>query len=414
MSKEIKIGVFGCDRGLAYARLFNAEDAIEMVAFCDKKENRLQEAMNRYPGIPGFADFDEFMAYGKEHGMNAVFLANYFHEHAPFAIKVMEAGMAALSECLPASTLKQCVELVRAKERLNGKYMFCENYPFMVGNLELTRLCHEGTLGTVMYVEGEYNHHDGPHSLYARSQGKYHWRNWEPRCFYLSHSLGPLMMMVDGIPRYVSCQAAVSKLQKERFTFRAISDGMAQMLCKFDNGTVARFGGCNGIASGYSAYRVFGDLGAAEWGGQTNRQIRLNYKGWTCPDGVPDFQQYEPLNNVCKYDPRVAAGLSAGHGGSDYLVVQNIIAYLRDGVEPYFDVYKAAAIAATACVSLKSCMNNGELYKIPDFHNEEEMKEVENDDLTPFYDDEGHGGTYKPSLEYTPDQFDKVGVFVET
>jgi predicted dehydrogenase len=411
MSKEIKIGVFGCDRGLAYARLFANEDAIEMVAFCDKKEDRLQKAMERFPGIPGFASFDEFMAYGKEHGMNAVFLANYFHEHAPFAIKVMEAGMAALSECLPASTLKQCCELVRAKERLNGKYMFCENYPYMVGNLELTHLCHEGTLGTVMYLEGEYNHHDGPSDLYARSKGKYHWRNWEPRCFYLSHSLAPLMMMVDGIPRYVSAQAAVSQIQKEMFTFRAISDGMAQMLCKFDNGSVARFSGCNGIASGYSAYRAFGDKGAAEWGGQTNRQVRLNYKGWTCPPGVPDLQYYEPTRYVCARDPRVAKGLSAGHGGSDYIVVQNIIAYLRDGVEPYFDVYKAAAIAATACLSLKSCMNNGEMFKIPDFHSEEEMKEVENDDLTPFYDDEGHGGTYKPSLEYTPDQFDRVGVY---
>ena len=413
MSKEIKIGIFGCSRGMNYADLMAKDDAFEIVAFCDKNEERLARATGNYPGIPGFATFDEFMAYGKEHGMNAVFLANYFHEHAPYAIKVMEAGMAALSECLPAATLKQCCELVRATERLNGKYMFCENYPFMTGNIELTRLCHEGSLGTVMYLEGEYNHHDGPHALYGRSKGKYHWRNWEPRCYYLSHSLAPLMMMVDGMPRYVSAQAAVSEVQKEKFPFRAITDGMAQMLCKFDNGSVARFSGCNGIASGYSGYRAFGDKGSAEWGRHTDRKIRLYYSSWNNPEGTTELEYYEPTKSVCAYDPRVAAGLSAGHGGSDYIVVQNIKEFLIDGKEPYFNVYRAAAIAATAALSLKSCMNNGEMFKIPDFHSEEEMKEVENDDLTPFYDDEGHGGTYKPSLEYTPERFAQVGVYEE-
>ncbi|MBQ2513488.1 MAG: Gfo/Idh/MocA family oxidoreductase [Clostridia bacterium] len=411
MSKEIRIGVFGCSRGMNYAKLFAQDDTFEIVAFCDKNEERRRRAAETYPDIPVFPDFDGFISYGAEHGMNAVFLANYFHEHAPYAIKVMEAGMAALSECLPAATLKQCCDLVRTTERLGGKYMFCENYPFMTGNLELTRLCREGTLGTVMYLEGEYNHHDDPAALYGRSQGRYHWRNWEPRCYYLSHSLAPLMAMSGGIPRYVSAQAAVSQLQKERFTFRAVSDGMAQMLCKFDNGAVARFSGCNGIASGYSAYRAFGDRGAAEWGAHTDRKIRLHFSSWNCPEGVPETQFYDPAESVCRTDPDVAKGLSAGHGGSDYLVVRKIVAFLRDGVMPYFDVYRAAAISATAALALKSCLANGEMYRIPDFRCAEEMKEVENDDLTPFYDDEGHGGTIRPSLEYTPEQFDKVGVF---
>ena len=168
---------------------------------------------------------------------------------------------------------------------------------------------------------------------------------------------------------------------------------------------------CNGIASGYSAYRAFGDRGAAEWGAHTDRKIRLHFSSWNCPEGVPETQFYDPAESVCRTDPDVAKGLSAGHGGSDYLVVRKVVAFLRDGVMPYFDVYRAAAISATAALALKSCLANGEMYRIPDFRCAEEMKEVENDDLTPFYDDEGHGGTIRPSLEYTPEQFDKVGVF---
>lgn len=399
MSKEIKVGVFGCSRGLHYASLMNEEDAIEVVAFCDKLEDRLNNAHKTIPDAACFADFDEFIGWGRMNGMNTVFLANYFHEHTPFAIKAMEAGMAVVTECIPAATLKQCVELVRAAERTGAKYMFGENYPFMVGNMELRRICKTGKLGTVMYLEAEYNHHDSPGEMIGRCGDIFHWRRWEPRAYYLTHTLCPLMYMVDGMPQYVSAMSAYSELQAKDYTFRAIKDGMAQMLCKFDNGSVARFSGCNSIASGYSCYRAFGDRGSAEWGGTVpSGTVRVNYKHFTTPEGESDLQMYAPV--LSEIDPRLAAGQRAGHGGSDYMVVQNMIAFLRDGETPYFDVYKAAAISATAVYAHRSCLNNGQSYRIPDFRNEDERKLVENDDLSPFPDDEGNGVTIAPCVDF--------------
>jgi len=398
MSKEIKIGIFGLSRGMSYASIMKDEDAIEVVALCDKLSDRLERAQKDFPDAKAFSNFDEFLAWGKENGMNAVFLANYFHEHAPFACKVMEAGMAAISECLPAATLKQAVELVRCAERTNGKYMFGENYPFMSGNMEIRRVVDGGTLGTVMYLEAEYNHHDSAQSMIGRCGDIFHWRRWEPRAYYITHTLCPIMYMIDAMPTYVTAMSAYSELQAKEYTFRAITDGMAQVMCKFDNGSVGRFSGCNSIASGYSCYRAFGDRGSIEWGGSNPFGMRLNYKSWTCPEGESDTQIYNPV--LSKIDPRLVAGQKAGHGGSDYMVVQNMISFLRDGEQPYFDVYKAAAVSACAVYAHRSCLNNGQNYKIPDFRNEEERKLVENDDLTPFCDDEGNGVTIAPTQNF--------------
>ena len=43
------------------------------------------------------------------------------HQHAPFAIKAMEAELDVVSECTAAGTLTACVELVEAAERTGRK-----------------------------------------------------------------------------------------------------------------------------------------------------------------------------------------------------------------------------------------------------------------------------------------------------
>ncbi len=117
---ELKMGVFGAWRGNSYIDLMLAEDRIELTAICDKNIEGMQME-DKLKNTALFTDFDEFLEYGKKNGMNAVFLANYFHQHAPFAIKAMNAGMDVVSECTSASTLRECVELVEAVEKTGRK-----------------------------------------------------------------------------------------------------------------------------------------------------------------------------------------------------------------------------------------------------------------------------------------------------
>jgi len=89
--KKVKIGVFGGYRGasmIKYARI--AENA-ELVAICDK----LPEVIERQKKICGdqvtyYDNFEDFI----KHDMDAVILANYANEHAPFAIRCMKADKA--------------------------------------------------------------------------------------------------------------------------------------------------------------------------------------------------------------------------------------------------------------------------------------------------------------------------------
>ncbi|MBR6922741.1 MAG: Gfo/Idh/MocA family oxidoreductase [Clostridia bacterium] len=400
MAYTIKLGMFGAWRGSNYIDLIAAEDpdVIKIVAVCDKQSKKLDDVKG-LKDAKLFSDFDEFLQYGKSVGMNAVFLANYFHQHAPFAIKCMEAGMDVVSECTSASTLKECVELVRCVERTDRKYMIAENYPFMTLNLEMKRIADGGTLGTFLYAEGEYNHSGTLETMHYLTPFKYHWRAWMPRTYYVTHAMGPLMYMTNSMPKYVSARAAHSKRLEEVRDFRPNDDGMARMFCEMDNGMTASFTGCTAMASDYSRYRLVGDLGSVEQSGYTNDKVRLFYEDYTLPEGVTEEVQYiEP--DLSYWGEKAEKALSAGHGGGDYWIMQNMIDYFANGVVPFFDVYKGVAMSATAILGWRSCLNHGENYKIPDFTKEEDREAVENDDLTPFPDENGEGATLPPSLMY--------------
>ena len=205
--EKIKIGVFGVGRGTDLAANFMMLNA-EIVAICDFKQERIDRVISRYPkDVAVYNDFDKFI----EHDMDAVILANYFHEHAPFAIKCFEKGLHVFSECISNGTMAEGIELLDAFKKSNVVYMLAENYPQMKFNREMKRICDTGSLGKILYAEGEYNHPGDPADTEFKKLYNYfekHWRNYLPRTYYITHSLGPVMRATGATPKTVTAFAS--------------------------------------------------------------------------------------------------------------------------------------------------------------------------------------------------------------
>ena len=152
--EKIRIGVFGVGRGMDIVRNFMLLGC-EVVAICDNhKERREKAAAALDKSVAVYDNFDEFI----EHDMDAVIVANFFHEHAPFVIRLFERGIHVFCECISNGTMAEGVELIRAAEKSNAVYFLAENYPQMLFNREMRRIVETGTLGKILYAEGEYNH----------------------------------------------------------------------------------------------------------------------------------------------------------------------------------------------------------------------------------------------------------------
>ncbi len=396
---SVRIGVFGVWRGETYVRIMSNEPDVEIVCLCDKNKERL-DAMEKYVSCPRFTDFDEFLEYGKAHGMNAVFLANYFNQHTPFAVRCLEAGMDVISECTAASTLAECVQLVEAVERTGRKFMLAENYPFSAANTRMNEIVKSGELGRLLYAEGEYNHTGSPEMLKRLTTDLNHWRGWLPRTYYITHALGPVMYMTGTMPKYVSGRAAHSDLLYELRDFRHNFDGAGMAFMEMDNGMIVRVTGCTAMASDYSRYRVVGDRAGVEAGGYIGGgKVRTFWHGHTKPEDEPSNVRTEDAD-FSKYGEKGAAAAKASHGGGDYWVVQNMIGYFRDGVDPFFDVYRSVAMSEVGILAWRSALHHGKNIKIPDFRKKSVRDRYRDDRETPFPDGEGNGATLPAALPW--------------
>jgi len=120
--KKIKVGVLGGFRGSSMIKYCKQAENAEVVAICDKFPDVLEKQKAECEGLD-IAFYDNFEDFIK-HDMDAVVLANYANEHAPFAIRAMNEGKHVFSEVLPVQTMKEAVELIEAVEKTGKIYAY--------------------------------------------------------------------------------------------------------------------------------------------------------------------------------------------------------------------------------------------------------------------------------------------------
>lgn len=382
---KIKIGIMGAGRGVDIAKNLMLLDC-EIVALCEFDKERAEEGVEKIGvDVPVFEKFDDFI----EQEMDAVVLANFFHEHTPYAIRCFEKGIHVFSECISNGTMAQGVELIRAFEKSKSVYMLAENYPQMKFNREMKRVCDGGTLGKIVYAEGEYNHPVNPYEtdfLKGYVYFKEHWRNYLPRSYYITHSLAPIMWATGATPKRVSAMPVFSPME-EIASARMVGDRAAIVTTLNDDGSVFRVTGCAAFGAHHNAYRLCGEKGQIENLRGMGEKVMLRYSDWAIPEGMEENNLYDPEWN----DKDEELIEQSGHGGGDYIVARMFLDCIREGKQPEhpYDIYSAVNMASVAILAHRSILNGGQPYDIPDFRLEECRKQYENDRHTPFYGTDG-------------------------
>ncbi len=374
---KIRIGIFGLGRGENLIDSLKVNGG-EIVAVCEQNEKKIEECKDKIENAAVYTDFDKFI----EHPMDAVVLANYFAEHAPYAIRCLEKGIHVLSECTSNGTMAQGVALVRAAEKSKAIYMLAENYPFMLFNKEMKRVCDGGTLGRILYAEGEYNH---PFDMYdaeacaALAPDERHWRNFLPRSYYITHSLAPIMYATGSVPVRVTAMPVANEIPADCFTARYVNDAAAIITTLNNDGSVFKVTGCAAFGAHSNSYRICGVNGQIENIRGMGEKVMLRYNGWQIPEGMQETNCYDPEQSA----EDAALAKNAGHGGGDFFVTREFLECIRTGKKPPFDVYFATTMASVAILAHRSILNGNQPYDIPDFRKEEDRVKYENDHSTP-------------------------------
>lgn len=399
--RPIRLGIFGCKRGSSFTKAILIHNG-EIVALCDRNVANMEQAACDLPEKPAFyTHFDDFL----KHDMDAVILANYFHEHASYAIRCLNQGIHVLSECISNSTMASGVALVDAAERSQAIYMLGENYPFLPYNQEMQQVYSTGVLGQLLYAEGEYNHPFDPNDtefLFRLTPRTTHWRNYLPCTYYISHSLAPLMYITGAHPVRV-CAMPIWAPEEQSVSGSYVGDRSAILTCLTDADSVFRITGRAAFGGKENSYRICGTKGQIENIRGGGGKVMLRYNEWDAPAGAAAENCYRP-----DWPADCSALVNRSGLGPEYFVIREFFRCIRTNSQPLMDVYFATTIASVGILGHRSMLELGVPYDIPDFRREEDRRKYENDHLTPFWDSDNHPPTLpccsRPNYRPTDEQ----------
>lgn len=400
--KKVKIGVLGGYRGTSMINYCKTADNAEIVAICDNNEDVLNEQKKRCADceISFYDNFKDFI----KHDMDAVVLANYANEHAPFAIAAMKAGKHVFSEVLPVQTMKEAVELVEAVEETGMIYAYGENYCYMPATYEMKRLYETNKIGEFEYGEGEYIHNCEPIWPEITYGDKNHWRNNMYSTFYCTHSLGPIIHATGLRP--VKVIGFESTMTERNLRTGSRSGQFGIEMVTLENGGIVKsiHGGLYKDSIWYSMYGSKGRIECPREGTGAGHITRI-YAGCDAFSGEYKNSETESYLPSRKHDEKCR---NFGHGGSDFYSMWHFVEKILGNPEAdIIDVYEALDMFLPGMFAYRSILEGGKSFDIPNLRNKAEREEYRND--TACTDPKAAGDMLLPtSVNGTPDIDDAV------
>ena len=345
----LKVGIAGLRRGRGLLQIFHHHREAWVVAVCDSVAERREEVGGEF-GIPKtYAEFDDFLAAE----LDVVVIATPAPLHAAQSIQALEAGANVLSEVPAAWTLDESAALAEAVRRTGRLYMMGENVNFYHYIQEWKATIRAGELGQVFYAEAEYVH--DCRKLMRDAEGRPTWRASMPPIYYCTHSLGPVLDILDdrcvsvlGMATGAHTEPELGATDMEVGLFRTEQGRVIKILCGF---SVTREPAMH--------WQVFyGTEGVLE----NRRAPGEEAKVFRAGEG-----QLRAIAAEVSDPHAPAEALAGGHGTSEYYMVDRFIRAVIDGGESPIDVYRSLDFSTPGLCAHLSALQGGMPVEIPDY-----------------------------------------------
>lgn len=363
-------------------------------AVCDLMPGRIEDARAMFkaegkPAPRGFSSYEDMLA---QSDIDAVIISTAPENHIPMAIQAMEAGKIVGMEVGGAYNMDACFELVRAKEKHDGRFMMLENTCYGRRELMALNMARQGVFGEIVHCSAGYCHDIRPLAIQGEAPLLINNRFYRSRLTqnadrYPTHDLGPIarILGINRGDRIISLTSTASRAagMSDYVARRAdeISDPSA-LTARFSQGDIVTT--VMKCASGATIVLTYDTcLPRYYCRGLTVRGTRGMYEEVTDSvflDGVdtPHEGQEEwkaHWNNAKEYEEKydhplwkeyAAMGAFGGHGGMDGLTLHRFAQSALSGGEFDIDVYDAALWMSISILSEESINKGSAPVAVPD------------------------------------------------
>ena len=361
--KELRIGVVGLGhRGRDLIKILVCFKNVRLAAVCDilahnwyQQQWRVDAPLSElFPDTAFYEDYDRML---DEADLDAVIVETGADIHAEFCIKALNKNINVLSDIPNVASLQEAEDLWKASLKSKATIYTGANPNFQKFAVLLKDFYNKGLLGKPYCMEAEYIHWYLPKSkerVHLNENGD--WRKLLIPIRYCTHSLGPLLTVLEEDLRKVSCFGTGMHADPAEYG-DAKKDDMMCAQFQTESGVVIRLmrnGRCR-AKIGHHNYRVFGTEGYME-----------RIERW--PDIVIRYNSMKELDTELKtiggelMPPAYANNPDAtGHGGVDYAMLDQFIKSITDGSGESVSLKEGLAMTIPGIYAEESAKRGGKV-----------------------------------------------------
>lgn len=365
--KKLNIAIIGLGFGSEFIPIYQAHPDAEIVAICQRNEQKLKNIGDTFNIQKRFTDYDQLLA---DPDIDAVHINTPIPDHASQSLKALRAGKHVACTVPMATTIEECEEIVRVTAETGKKYMMMETVVYSREYLFIKDLYDRGELGKIQYLAASH-----PQDMDGWPD---YWEKMIPM-HYATHVVSPCLGMVDGLAEYVSCfgsgtvrddiaQKSGNKFAVETCHIKVKNSDLTAHIWRF----------LYDVARQYrESIDVYGSKKSFEWTLVENDPMILHVAKKPEPEipekvEVPDFAHLLP-EPIRKFTQSIedADHLSfvqgGGHGGSHPHMVNEFIQAMKENRDPWPNAKTSANWTCVGICAHKSAIKGGERVNLPDF-----------------------------------------------
>ncbi len=193
MSKKINIAIVGLGFGAEFIPIYQRHPNANMYAICQRNVESLNKIGDTFGIEKRYSDYEELL---RDPEIDAVHINSPIPNHAEQSLKALYAGKHVACTVPMATSVEDCMKIVKATQETGKKYMMMETVVYAREFLFVKELYEKGELGKVQFLKASHQ------------QDMEGWPDYWPGLppmHYATHCVGPVAGLLKLEAEYVSC-----------------------------------------------------------------------------------------------------------------------------------------------------------------------------------------------------------------
>jgi len=370
MSSPIRIAIVGLGFGAEFIPIYQRHPDAVMAAICQRTQASLAEVGDKYGVEKRYQNYADVLA---DPDIDAVHINTPIPDHGEHSIAALKAGKHVACTVPMATSVEDCLEIIRLCDETGLKYMMMETVVYSREFLFMKELYANGELGKLQFLQASHQ------------QDMEGWPGYWPGLppmYYATHCVGPVLGLPGKDAEYVSCfpSGTISEDMHDCYNSPfAVETAQIKMRNSDLSARVIR--SLFDVARQYrESIDVYGDKKSVEWPLVEHGPLVVHTakkpepeipETVTCPDYahlLPD--EIAPFTTGGVYggdegEEHLSFTQGAGHGGSHPHLVHEFVMALKEDREAWPNARQSANWTCTGILAHESALQGGKIIQLP-------------------------------------------------